>query len=337
MNRNHRLSKRSNAFTLVELLVVVAIIGVLVVLLLPAVQSAREAARRILCGNNLRQVAVAVHGYESAFRHLPPSMIIDPDLQSGEQTSWGIHSRILPFVDEVNLYREINPEAAWDSQSVVGGRPIPVFRCPSDGKALTTYDPGTGKPKVYGTNYGFNMGTWFIYDPATSTGGNGAFFPDSNLPLAEFRDGTSKTFLAAEVTTWTTYTSGGTPLQTTIPTTIAVADKIIASGQAIVKGGHSQWPAGYVQHSGFTATLPPNSNAALPTGAPGDYSSWPEGKDGAAGKPTYAIVTARSMHPGMLCVVRIDGSLVYLNSGIDPKVYQTQATRADSEILTLGE
>jgi prepilin-type N-terminal cleavage/methylation domain-containing protein len=93
---------RRTAFTLVELLVVIAILGVLVALWLPAVQAAREAARKAQCANNLRQMALAVHNYESAHRRLPPSAVVDlTTTATGNNVSWGVHGRILPYLEQV--------------------------------------------------------------------------------------------------------------------------------------------------------------------------------------------------------------------------------------------
>jgi prepilin-type N-terminal cleavage/methylation domain-containing protein len=326
-----------SGFTLVELLVVIAIIGVLVALLLPAVQSAREAARRVQCSNNLRQLGLAVLNYEGARRHLPPSTNVDLTVtQTGNNTSWGVHGRILPYLEEGSLYDQVDLEVAWDFQTAINGLRIPAYQCPSDGRALEIREPGNGKSNLYGTNYGFNMGTWFVFDPATGKGGDGAFFPNSNLRMAEFRDGTSKTIMAAEVLVWTPYTRNGGPPQATIPNTITAADAIIATGAQIKTTGHTEWPDGRVHHTGFTAAMYPNTDTTLPNGQVGDYNSWQEGKNGSAGQPTYAIVTSRSKHPGGVLYVRIDGSVGYGGPG-DLAVWRALATRAGSEIISLED
>ncbi len=97
---------RRTAFTLIELLVVIAIIAVLVALLLPAVQQAREAARRTQCKNNLKQIALGMHNYESSYSTFPPSMAVNPSITSN--ASWSIHGRIMPYLEQVNLYNQID-------------------------------------------------------------------------------------------------------------------------------------------------------------------------------------------------------------------------------------
>src|SRR5262245_60477006 len=89
-----------SAFTLVELLVVIGIIGLLVALLLPAIQAAREAARRSQCSNNLRQIGVALHNYQSALKHFPPATVV-PRGQTFEP--WSTHVRLLPYLEEQSL------------------------------------------------------------------------------------------------------------------------------------------------------------------------------------------------------------------------------------------
>lgn len=167
LHRNYR----NRGFTLVELLVVIAIIGILIALLLPAVQSAREASRRSACLNNLHQLSLAVMNFESIAGKLPPSAEVRNVNVPGNNGSWGVHGRILPFLEEGALFQEVDIKLAWDEQSVIDGLKIPVFACPSDAEAATVRTFRDGRPALWPTTYGFNFGTWFVYDPLTQEGG----------------------------------------------------------------------------------------------------------------------------------------------------------------------
>jgi len=327
------------AFTLVELLVVIAIIGILIALLLPAVQAAREAARRAHCMNNLKQIALAVHNYTLANRALPPSAIVDFSVTStGNNTSWGVHGRILPYLEQGNVYDDVDLTVAWDFQQVIDGLKVPVYACPSDPKSDLERDPGGGKVHLYPTTYGFNFGTWFVFDPATRRGGDGAFYPNARLSWASFVDGTSNTLLVAEVHAWQPYRRNGGPPTTNIPNSVAEAQPIVASGAQFKNTGHTEWPDGRVHHEGFTTTLPPNT--VLPcTDSSGktfncDYNSWQEGRDGAAGRPTFAIIISRSFHPGGVNVALADGSCRTVSETIELGVWRALGTRAGGEVVT---
>lgn len=337
----HHRSLRS-AFTLVELLVVIAIIGVLIALLLPAVQAAREAARRSQCSNNLKQLALGIHNYESALKHLPPSAVVDPnDLSSNNNGSWGVHGRILPYLEEANLRDLVDLEVAWDNQLAISDVRIPVFQCPSDQKAGEVRDPGSGRALLYSTTYGFNFGTWFVYDPATKQGGDGLFYPNSNLRLAKVTDGTSKTLLASEVKAWTPYRRNGGPSSTDIPATVEdVLAAIGSAGQSKLNPatGHTEWPDGRVHHTGFTATMRPNTQVLYEDGGvsyDADYNSWQEGKSsGSDSPPTYAAITSRSYHPGGVQAALTDGSVRMFQDSIDLAVWRAYATRGGGEVFT---
>jgi prepilin-type N-terminal cleavage/methylation domain-containing protein len=324
-------------FTLVELLVVIAIIGILVALLLPAIQAAREAARRSQCKNNLRQLGLAVLNYESSRKRLPPSVEINAKTNTtAANGAWGVHGHILDYLEEQNLRGVVNINVAWDLQVPINNLRIPVLSCPSDAQAAEVRDPGGGKVLLYSTTYGFNMGTWFVYDPATDIGGGGAFFPNSFLPLAKFTDGTSKTLLVSEVKAWTHYTRNGGPSATTIPDTTDAAAAIVSSGSEYKNTGHTEWPDGRVHHTGFTATMTPNTFVPYVRSGEtldADYNSWQEGKDGTNGKPTYAIITSRSHHAGIVQAATVDGSVQTFADEIALPVWRAAATRAGGETV----
>ncbi|MEX2170485.1 MAG: DUF1559 domain-containing protein [Pirellulales bacterium] len=323
-------------FTLVELLVVIAIIGILVALLLPAIQAAREAARRSQCQNHLKQLALGALNFESAHKKLPPS--VELNLSSGStanNVAWGVHGYLLSYLEEESLRGLVDLNAAWDFQTAINNLRIPVFSCPSDDRAGEVRDPGGGKAFLYSTTYGFNMGTWFVFNPATSKGGDGAFYPNSNLSLAKFSDGTSKTVLASEVKAWTHYVRNGGPSSTTIPSTADEAAAMVASGSEYKNTGHTEWPDGRVHHTGFTATMPPNTLVPYPKDGQvldADYNSWQEGKNGVNGSPSYAIVTSRSHHSGIVQAAMVDGSVQTFADDIVLAVWRAAATRAGAEV-----
>jgi len=334
---NDVLRRHRRAFTLVELLVVIAIIGILTGLLLPAVQAAREAARRAQCQNNLKQIALAVHNYESTYRTLPASATVNLNVTAtGNNGSWGVHGRILHFLEQADLYRRVDINVAWDFQEPIDELRIPLYSCPSDPGARNVRDPGGGKVHLYPTTYGFNFGTWFVFDPATRRGGNGAFYPNSHLTFGNFMDGTSNTLLVAEVKAWQKYTRNGGPSTTAIPNTTTEAAAIVASGAQTKSTGHTEWPDGRVHHTGFTATLTPNSFVPYTTGGQtidADYNSWQEGRDGSAGSPSYAIVTSRSFHPGVVQVALVDGSVRAITETVELSTWRSLATRAGGEVV----
>ncbi|QDS99915.1 DUF1559 domain-containing protein [Adhaeretor mobilis] len=334
-NKSTRLHR--NAFTLVELLVVIAIIGVLVGLLLPAVQAAREAARRNQCKNNMRQLGIGILNYESTRGYLPPSALVDLSVTStGNNGSWGVHGRILSYLEQDNLRDLVNIEAAWDDQQAISDVRIAVFQCPSDFNSNESRTFSDNRPTLWPTNYGFNFGTWFVFDPTTQEGGNGIFYPNSNLPLARVTDGTSNTLLCAEVKAWTPYTRNGGPATNDIPNTIAEAIAAVKSGADEKNTGHTEWPDGRVHHTGFTATMTPNTAVPYTMGGEevdADYNSWQEGKNGSAGDPTYAMITSRSFHPGQVQVALLDGSVQSIADEIATEVWRAMATRDGGEIV----
>jgi prepilin-type N-terminal cleavage/methylation domain-containing protein len=322
------MSAKRPAFTLVELLVVIAIIGVLVGLLLPAVQGAREAARRVQCSNNLKQVSLACHNYQSAFKKFPPSAIVDLNVTStGNNGSWGVHGRILPFLEQGNVYERVDLSLPWDNQKSIDGLKIATYACPSDPGTDQVRVFSDGRPALYPTTYGFNFGR----------GGDGMFYPNSFLSFRDCLDGTSQTLLIGEVKAWTPYQRNGGPTTTTMPTSTSDAKVTVASGAEFKDTGHTEWPDGRVHHTGFTVTLTPNSKVEFTKGGrvyeETDFNSWQEGKNGIAGNPTYAFITSRSHHQGMVHVAKLDGSVTSITESIELEIWHALGTRNGHEVI----
>jgi prepilin-type N-terminal cleavage/methylation domain-containing protein len=221
---------RLRGFTLVELLVVIAIIGVLVGLLLPAVQSVRESARRVQCQNNLKQIGLAVLTYESAKKKMPPPRI-DPDWadrrgrletsytdyqsvsRSDNTGFYSAHIQILPFMEESNVTDTIKFNQAQMKRMVGNNnyeayaQAMALFICPSDGNvgrviSENSYRCNTGGSTPYGGS--LNPGQQHVHTGSGPDGlpisGNGAFRPFESVKLKDFPDGLSKTALFSERT-----------------------------------------------------------------------------------------------------------------------------------------
>jgi len=332
------------AFTLVELLVVIAIIGVMVGLLLPAVQAAREAARRMQCGNHLKQISLAIHNYESSNRIFPPSAVIRSAAAINSNASWSIHGRILPYLEQGALYSQVDLSLAWDNQAVISGLKIPTYACPSDPRSDTTRDvsPKLASP-LYPTTYGFNFGTWLVWDPVSRQMGDGAFGPNSRIGFRDFTDGTSNTLMVSEVKAMQMYGRNEPPAGgNAVPAASlnAVVAKLPTSFAWCRPNGHTEWPDGRVHHQGFTTTAGPNAQVVVATASnlcPAlsdiDYTSQQEGTSDTV--PTYSIITSRSFHPGIVQSAFIDGSVRATSNSIDLSVWRAMGTRAGGEVYTL--
>lgn len=177
-------------FTLVELLVVLAIIGVLIGLLLPAVQSVREAARRMQCQNNLHQIGLALHNYHAAFRKFPPGAIeVRPEVRNGKQLAWSAF--VLPFLGESSTYVSVDFHYAFDHErnAEAGAVAIETYLCPSTPRA-------TPRQRGFGaTDYGGIYGERIL---SRNNPPSGVMIHDKAIRFRDITDGTPETLVIAE-------------------------------------------------------------------------------------------------------------------------------------------
>ena len=223
----------------------------------------------------------------------------------------------------------------YSSQTIHGQRisslRIAQYQCPSEINDRGR-DDASG-PLHWPLNYAVNLGTWFVWDPATGEGGAGAFYPNSRLQPGSIRDGLSKTVCAAEVKAYTPYErnaglSGPLPFPL-VPDDLPDAPEKKFSPPT----GHTEWVDGRAHQAGFTATFTPNSTVS-PSHASGldiDWNNQQEGKSPTI--RTYAAVTSRSYHPSVVNIVMLDGSTQSISQGVDRPIWQAAATRAGQEVL----
>lgn len=330
---------RRCAFTLIELLVVIAIIAILVALLLPAVQQAREAARRTHCRNNLKQLGLALHNYLDAHSVFPPSYCVVPGVTTTVGGQWSVFARILPFMEQTNLQNLINWSVGYSTQVNVATARIPSYLCPSEPNDVVRVNPSTGVPRDYPASYVVNFGTWKIYDPTNGSGGDGAFFPNSKMRPANFTDGMSNTLCASESKSYTPYVRNTADPGPAAPADPSFAGAFVGDGCCIGPAlqqntGHTEWADGLCQQSGFTTTFTPNMK--IPYSVSGavydiDFISWREGTH--ATRVQYAALPARSHHEGVVMALLMDGSARTVSESIDRQVWQSLGTRAGGEVV----
>jgi prepilin-type processing-associated H-X9-DG protein len=290
----------------VELLVVIAIIGILVALLLPAVQAAREAARRTQCVNNLKQQGLAVHNYHDTFKCIPPMEVFSWELWGASarpghvaKTTWGAMTLLLPFVEQTALHETLNPDG-WQlptpETQPLQLEPLEVYSCPSDaGGDVNPYFNNAGK-----ANYFPSQGTFWV----------GYHNPPFDEP-AEFRniaDGLSNTVL--------------------------IGERFLDSD-----GGPWKSPAGvWIGRTGGSNSQVHGRGAFPPnTPYPGPAGEAPNGATDPLGKRTAWT----SLHPGGVNVVFADGSVHFISENIDsltsyPHSRYTNFYRMD-EVYTQAE
>lgn len=301
---------RSSGFTLVELLVVIAIIGILIALLLPAVQAAREAARRIHCTSNLKQVGLAVLNYENTNKVLPIGMNIALPQFKGHSAFSGL----LPYVEQADLYVQYDFEKRlYDAVNLRVTRVhVPAFMCASDNASGRIMNDNFAR-----SNYVLCFGSNKTGQSATNWNTDGAFRRDVARRLADLSDGTSSTALASEVLA-------------------GRDDSVVGDNQFDIRGVWSEGTA--MGACAYTHLNTPNSSVGdalfMDSGQRNCVAEEKMPCSSSAGNTYYnEYASARSRHPGGVNVVFADGHVSFFSDEVDWKAWQALSTIAGGETV----
>lgn len=306
--------KHSSGLTLVELLVVVAIVSILLGLSVSSIQYAREAARNQTCQSQLRQIGLAVAAYESQFRFMPAALA----------PTGSIHVTLLPYLEQNELYRDISLSGPSNYDPVLIGNKaisLPILLCPTDSAPY----PEAGSGTQCGTNYAACIGIWTAYN-----GFDGAFRPLEKpwstwtygagpLSLSEFTDGTAHTasfseLLRSDGSTHRLRVTWEGPISETLAEfsagCISVTQNNVVSS-TMSRG--TPWTDGNVGQTLYNHAIPPNN----PTCNHGDYI-------------LEAASTAASQHPSGVNVLYVDGHVAFTADSVDRDVWQSVGSRSST-------
>ena len=322
--RGDAIAGDRRGFTLIELLTVIGIIALLVALLLPAIQSAREAARRAQCVNNLKQIGLALHGYHDTLGCFPPGRIIslDPRYKVPNVPCWGPIDQsflvsILAYAEQNTLFNAMN-HGTWIvgfENSTAHSASIGIYACPSDPESgnpragdlgEATISPIPSLAAVTSTSYAGMMGTSFAraladphkgctIDPQAVVASNGCLNDVSPITFASIGDGLSQTAIVAERST----------------SILRNMDKSIFP---LVSEHSGWWFMGELGYTLITSAQPPN---AYKNASNTQLATW--------------LSSASSQHMGGVNILFGDGSVRFIKESIAPVLYQALSTRAGSE------
>jgi prepilin-type N-terminal cleavage/methylation domain-containing protein len=318
--------KRRTGFTLIELLVVIAIIGILIGLLVPAVQKVREAAARIKCANNLKQMGLALHNYHDAQQSFPPGYLYNG--ASGNSTTpggggairkldrppplpvsvlypnapgWGWAAFLLPYIEQDNLHRQIDFNLPTESPSMAGVRTtrLSVYTCPSDwaaGVFTVQSDQNQNLADAATNSYAACFGSGGLMNTQPDAG-NGMFYRNSRLGMKDITDGTSNT--------------------------IAIGERAALFAKApwvgVISGGTLRTTPGAPVYTSIAELAPPMAMARVGNKALHD--------------PYCEPYDFFSGHGPVVQFVFADGSVHALSQGVNATVLQALATRGGGEVV----
>lgn len=328
--------KKRFAFTLVELLVVIAIIGILIALLLPAVQAAREAARRMQCTNNLKQIGLALHTYHDATKGFPASTGFSYagntfPLKDSEDlfALFGVHVALLPYIEQTAVYDQFvsacqetktNPNAISlnDSRSDWKNAKLSAYACPSATQRTNGMSDIANIGTVYSNNYMFSMGDFPGGTHIMTKNSRGAFGGNKQFrTMGSFSDGTSNTITFSEAVVGSrggravkgnVGVYGGSEYTSPLPencTSLADGKKKFNSGVTVLDYARGEtWFLGVPTFTAFLTVLPPNSSSCVSQELTDIYEY------------NSGILTASSNHTGGVNALRGDGSVSFTSDTI---------------------
>jgi len=320
MSRESSQSSRPG-FTLIELLVVIAIIAVLIGLLLPAVQSAREAARRSQCVNNLKQIGLAIHNYQSSVGSFPPGYASLWHKDGGDEGTaeddigqgWGWGSMILPQLEQTAVFNAINFSLTLTYPQNTTAQTIRFnsYLCPSDfPKTLVPVRDENNQNTIYTVASGNYVGMYGIGEVGEAPGrGTGLFYRNSRLDFGDIRDGSSQTIMAGErsfnlsYVTWTGRAIGGWLHKT-----------------SSFEGGTDKYAVD--PEESYTMILGPVGTEHGPR---------------TPNHPQAHVEDYASRHPGGVNFLFADGSVKFIKESIAPTTYQALSTRQGGEVLSADQ